>query len=323
MDHNHFLIHSHIDKCGIFVQFVYMKATLYLFVAFAFFALVGCQSSSSTSTIATNSGENKAQPFVPITSFDEWLANPLPIVSSHRGGPYPGFPENAIATFQNIANQTSTIIECDVAMTKDSVLVLMHDESLDRTTTGNGSLNNYTYDSLRALQLIDNEGDTTAFRIPTLDETLAWGKGKVLFTLDIKRGVPFAMVMESVSKWEAIPYAAIITYRIEDAKLVYSLNPEVMISVSAGDDGALEQILQSGIPVKNLLGFVGTREPSADHYEKLRTMGLKTILGTLGNLDKSAEAKGDDSVYLTYIKNGANIIATDRPLEVAAVIADR
>ena len=43
-------------------------------------------------------------------------------MSAHRGGPYPGYPENAIETFEYIASQIPTVIECDIAMTKDSVL---------------------------------------------------------------------------------------------------------------------------------------------------------------------------------------------------------
>ena len=255
-----------------------------------------------------------------VTSFEQWFKNPRPLISAHRGGPYPGFPENAIETFQNIVDQTSAVIECDISITKDSVLILMHDRTLDRTTTGEGNVTDQVYDDMQELFLVDNEGDTTSFRVPTLDEVLAWGKGKALFTLDIKRGVPFEKVIATVEKFDAASYAAIITYQIQDAELVYSINPDIIISVSAGDDGALEQIAKSGIPPQNLLGFVGTREPEPSHYEKLQHLGIKTILGTLGNLDKSAIVKGDDSIYLKYVKNGAHIIATDRPLEVAVVL---
>jgi glycerophosphoryl diester phosphodiesterase len=258
-----------------------------------------------------------------VTSFDQWFENPRPIVSAHRGGPYPGFPENAIETFRNIAEQTPTIIECDILMTRDSVLILMHDNTLDRTTTGSGKVIDMSYDEIRELYLVDNQGDTTDFKIPTLDEALAWGKGKVLFTLDVKRGVPFDRVVNAIEQFEASSYAAIITSRIQDAKLVHSLNPEIIISVSAGSDGALDQIRTSGIPVENLLGFVGTREPTKSHYSKVRDLGIKTILGTLGNLDQSALAKADDGIYLDYVENGADIIATDRPLEVAKVLGTR
>ncbi len=298
---------------------MFMKNFISYFLG-AFF-IIGCQNLEKESAdqhkalIETNGNEST------ITSFDSWFDDPQPLVSAHRGGPYPGFPENAIETFENIAEKVpSVVIECDIAMTRDSVLVLMHDQTLDRTTTGSGNISELSFSELSSLKLVDNDGQSTSFRIPTLDEVLSWGKGKVLFTLDVKRGVPFENVLSAVDKHDATSYAAIITYRMQDAVLVHSLNPEVIISVSASDNGALEQIINSQIPSTKLLGFVGTREPNQAHYQKLQELGIKTILGTLGNLDKSAVAKGDDAIYINYINNGANIIATDRPLEVAKVL---
>ncbi|MEM7110191.1 MAG: glycerophosphodiester phosphodiesterase family protein [Bacteroidota bacterium] len=289
-----------------------------VFLLLSWTLLLNCQTpgqeSGTTPAISEDQNHEKSDK----NSFQAWFKNPKPLVSAHRGGPYPGFPENALETFQNVAEKIPlVIIECDVSMTKDSVLILMHDKTLDRTSTGSGNINDNQYAELKDLLLIDNEGDSTSFQIPTLDEALAWGKDQVLFTLDVKRGVPFKKVVTAIEKFDATSYAAIITYRIEDAELVHALNQEIVISVSAGDDGAIERIIKSGIPTSNLLGFVGTREPDAGHYKKLQEIGINTILGTLGNLDKSAMAKGDDSVYFTYFSNGANIIATDRPLEVA------
>lgn len=282
--------------------------------------LWSCQAPSGKSKNETPIANPKSNTVKAVTSFEQWFKAPHPLISAHRGGPYPSFPENAIETFQNIVDQIPAIIECDVSMTKDSVLVLMHDNTLDRTTSGTGDISEHLYKDLKNLQLLDNEGDTTAYQIPTLDEVLAWGKGKTLFTLDVKRGVPFEKVIDAIEKFDANSYAAVIVYRIQDAQLIYSNNSSIVISVSAGSDGALEQIVKSGIPSKNLLGFVGTKEPEIAHYEKVQKLGIKTILGTLGNLDKSAIAKGDDNVYLTYIKNGANILATDRPLEAGRVL---
>ncbi len=267
--------------------------------------------------ISKNSGDKGV---TLVTSFQKWFKNPVPMISAHRGGPYTDFPENAIETFENVIKHTAAVIECDVAMTKDSVLVLMHDKSLDRTTTGSGVVTETLYKDLQLLELLDNEGNTTAFKIPTLDEVLAWGKGKALFTLDVKRGVPFEKVIEKIEKHSATFYAAIITYRIPDAKKVYDLNNKVIISVSLRDKEALAQLKKTAIPSENILAFVGTREPEKAHYEKLQKLGIKTILGTLGNLDKSAVSKGNDNVYLKYFENGADIIATDRPLEVAKIL---
>ena len=62
----------------------------------------------------------------------------IPIVSAHRGGPAPGFPENCLATFDHTLQSTYALIECDVLLSKDSVLVMMHDDKLDRTSNGTG-----------------------------------------------------------------------------------------------------------------------------------------------------------------------------------------
>lgn len=61
-------------------------------------------------------------------------------------------------------------------------------------------------------------------------------------------------------------------------------------------------------------------DQSAEHYAKLKQRGIKTILGTLGNLDLGAEAPGHDQVYAEYGERGTNIIDTDGPIEAAAVI---
>src|SRR5690606_3823 len=98
-----------------------------------------------------------------------------------------GYPENAIETFEYWAKQFPLIIECDVRMSKDSVLVLMHDETLDRTSNGNGAIHKSTLDELKKLRLKDSNGELTDYQIPTLEEALIWGKGNVIFTLDVKQ----------------------------------------------------------------------------------------------------------------------------------------
>src|SRR5690606_38180767 len=117
-----------------------------------------------------------------------------PLVSAHRGGPAPGYPENALATFQRMANIQPVIIECDIQMTRDSILILMHDDDLDRTTDATGRIADKDYAELVNVRLRDNDGQRTDYRIPTLAEALQWGMGNVIFTLDVKRGVPYSLV---------------------------------------------------------------------------------------------------------------------------------
>lgn len=261
--------------------------------------------------IAISDGEAKL--------FYSWSEDRIPMISAHRGGPYTEYPENAIRTFENVLKYTPAVIECDIAMTADSVLVMMHDNTLDRTTNGEGSVRDVLWNDLELLRLEDNEGNLTEDKIPTLKEVLNWAKGKALLTLDVKRGVPFDKVVELVEQTETEEYAAIITYRANDAKTVYELNPELMISVGIGNLEAYEAHRSLGIPDENMIAFTGVSEPDPSLYKFLHEKGIYAILGVLGNLDKKAIAKGD-SIYAGFVTRGADILATDRPIEAAKIL---
>ncbi|WP_106134497.1 glycerophosphodiester phosphodiesterase family protein [Mongoliibacter ruber] len=248
-----------------------------------------------------------------------WTPDRIPMVSAHRGGPYPRFPENCIETFENTLLHTPSILEFDVALTKDSVMVLMHDNTLDRTSNGTGKVIDHTFEEIRALRLKDNDGNLTDFLIPTLEEVLEWGKGKTVFTVDVKREVPFELVVEAIKKYNAEPYAAVITYSVGAAIKVHRLHPELMLSVTIRNEEELERFENSGIPVDRWIAFTGLSERPAEFNQMLHEKGVFTILGTMGNLDRSAIARGDQ-VYTELINNGADILATDRPIEAAEAI---
>lgn len=240
----------------------------------------------------------------------------VPLVSAHRGGPMPGYPENAIETFANVAHKMPAIIECDIAMSKDSTLVLMHDEYLDRTSNGKGRVNSYTTEDLKELRLKDNDGKITNFQIPTLEEALVWGVGKVIFTLDVKKNVPYRLVIDAVRKAGAEAYVIIITYSANQAAVVHNLAPDLMISASIKNTDDLIRLNDHDVPDTRLVAFVGTRQADKKLSNLLHEHGIMCILGTIGNLDKQAERNGEQ-VYANYIENGADILSTDRPFEAA------
>ena len=251
--------------------------------------------------------------------FYSWNSDRVPLVSAHRGGPYPGFPENSLEAFENTIKHTHAIIEFDVALTKDSVLVLMHDNTLDRTTTGKGKVIDWTYEELQDVFLVDMKGKVTDFRIPTLDEALTWGKGKTVFTVDIKREVPFEMVVDAIKMHQAEPYAAVITYSVEAARKIHRLHPDLMLSVTIRNEEELERFENSRIPVERWIAFTGTSERPQEFNDRLHDMGVFTILGVIGNLDRSAIARGNQ-IYAEFVEKGADILATDRPIEAAEAI---
>ena len=243
-----------------------------------------------------------------------------PLVSAHRGGPTVNFPENCIATFAHTIRYNPAIIETDIAMTKDSVLVMMHDNTLDRTSTGTGNIANYTFQELQQFSLKDPQGNVTPYTIETLDAVLQWGKGKVIYTLDVKRGVPFKLVVDAVRKNKAENYSIIITYNANQAAEVANLAPDLLVSVSAKGKEDVERLESMGVNVDNMIAFVGTSFPKPETMDYMKNKGITCISGTMGNIDKSAVANGD-TVYLDIVNSGVMIISSDRPIAVAQQMA--
>src|SRR5262245_64399554 len=154
-------------------------------------------------------------------------ATRVPLVSAHRGGARKGFPENCIATFKNTLRHTHALLEVDPRYTKDGAIVLMHDATLNRTTTGEGNVADHTLAELKALRLKDPEGNITDYRIPTLDEALAWAKGKTMLVLD-QKNVPMEARVKKIQEHHAQASALVIAYSFEDAKRWYALAQNVM-----------------------------------------------------------------------------------------------
>lgn len=288
------------------------------------FALSSCNSNSSAKVHETEvaSGEKNHIDLEGVGSsvdFYTWTSDRIPMVSAHRGGPYPGFPENAIETFENVLKYTPAIIELDVAMTKDSVLVLMHDDDLDRTTNGTGKIEDVSFEYIQTLFLEDEEGNETTFRIPTLKEALIWSKGKAMLTVDIKRSVPFEKIIAEVRSTGSQEHAALITYTFPAAKKLHSMAPELMLSVTIRNEEEIKRLEETGIPWTRVIAFTGVAERPQQFNQALHRRGVFTILGVLGNLDQSAEKRGDQ-IYASFVQKGADILATDRPVEAANAI---
>src|SRR5918996_4257412 len=149
------------------------------------------------------------------------------IVAAHRGGPGPGFPENAISTLENTLRQGPAVLEIDIARTRDGVLVLMRDETVDRTTTGTGRVSNLTLSQLQALRLKDRDGLALDVGVPTLREVLDWAAGRTVLELDVNNGVPFAEVIAEVRAAVVLKCVIVNPYRDNAAVRVNELAPAI------------------------------------------------------------------------------------------------
>ncbi|MEM9377262.1 MAG: glycerophosphodiester phosphodiesterase family protein, partial [Pseudomonadota bacterium] len=162
------------------------------------------------------------------------------LIASHRAGPAPGYPENALETLKYATAQGLIIHEIDVAESRDGVLFLMHDRSLGRTTTGEGAVADTDWTTIQSLNLKDNAGKITAFTPPKLSDVLLWAKQSgAIVELDRKPTTSFRNIISQVRAAGAEDHVVLITYNDNQAIEVAQLAPDLMMT--AGIDSRAHQ----------------------------------------------------------------------------------
>ena len=105
------------------------------------------------------------------------------LVVAHRGN-WSIAPENSVAAIDSAIRMKVDIVEIDIHKTKDGQLVLMHDNTVDRTTNGTGKVKDKTLAEIKQLRLKDKDGRLTEYTVPTLEEALLAAKGQIMVNLD-------------------------------------------------------------------------------------------------------------------------------------------
>lgn len=118
-------------------------------------------------------------------NLEEYEISHLKIIA-HRGGAAAKFPENSLSAIEKSVSLKVDGIEIDVRLTKDKQIVLCHDETIDRTTTGTGKIQNLTLEELRQFKLIGANNEETDQLIPTLDDVVKLIDGKTDLFVELK-----------------------------------------------------------------------------------------------------------------------------------------
>jgi len=103
-----------------------------------------------------------------------------PLLGGHRGNPAE-HPENTMRSFRSAIAAGCDLIECDVHLSSDGRLVVIHDHTLERTTNGTGLVKDHSAAELRKLDA--GEGEKT----PLLQEVVELALGKVGLVIEIKQ----------------------------------------------------------------------------------------------------------------------------------------
>lgn len=257
--------------------------------------------------------------------FDCLRENNGTAIAAHRGGPYPGHPENAVETMQYGFDNDVRVFEIDIAESQDGVLFLMHDRTLTRTTSGEGFVAEHDWADIRALNLIDNDGNETEFHPPTLRDALDWAvETGAILELDKKPTTSFRNIIAEVREAGAENNVLLISYNDDQAANIAKIAPDLMMTASARGGRDIETLEGLGVKRENLIAWTGTNSPDKAAWARVSDEGVEAAFGTLGRpgerLDDEYLADGDGSEYQILVDNGLVLLATDAPLEAAEAI---
>lgn len=139
-------------------------------------------------------------------------------IFAHRG--YSGkYPENTMIAFKKALECGVDGIELDIQLTKDGEVVIIHDETIDRTTTGKGFVVDYTYEELERFDASFKFKDLGFNKIPTLREYFQLVKDYDIVTnVELKTGINEYLGIEE-KVWELIK-----EYNLEEKVIISSFN---------------------------------------------------------------------------------------------------
>ncbi|MCD4683286.1 MAG: hypothetical protein K8R86_08405 [Bacteroidales bacterium] len=162
-----------------------------------------------------------------------WILCPIIAVSqsnviAHRGASSIA-PENTLAAFNKAIEAGCDYIEMDIRMSKDDSVMVIHDETLDRTTDGAGQVNQFSYNQLKKLSAGYAEkfdSDYTDEQIPSLFDVLLLAKGKVNVCIDQKNS-PEMPVIDLVLKMNMKKQVYLMSYNVEKLIRIKTINPQI------------------------------------------------------------------------------------------------
>lgn len=250
------------------------------------------------------------------------------VVVAHRGD-WRNYPENSIPAIESVIRMGVDVMELDVKMTRDSVLVLSHDWTLNRTTTGSGNISDYTYEQLLAFDLKRGHGIAIpGLKIPTLRQALEVCKDRIVVNVDqgfdyydqvlaiteelgmtdqvlIKNGQPLDKVQQKMSrhahKMMYMPVVSVTGGSDMTTFISYLANPEA-------------------VPIAFELCFDTLDDNVKNTARRVLDAGSKVWVNTIwGSLcgdhddDRAYDSPDPDKIYGPILDLGTSIIQTDRP----------
>ena len=251
----------------------------------------------------------------------------------HRGD-WRNAPENSLQSIEKAIAMKVDMIELDIQPTKDGNFICMHDETLDRTSTGKGPIKDYTTEELKKFVLRSGNGIKTRQPIPTLKEALNVCKGRILVNID-KGGTYIKEIMPIIQEC-GMEKQVIIKgyYPVEKVKKEYGSNESMLYMpiVNLWDKEAVATIqtfIKNFTPIAYELCFKDDANPNLKIIDEIAKSGSRIWMNTLwdslcgGHDDENALLESKDKHWGWMLKHKATMIQTDRPQELIHYLEEK
>jgi glycerophosphoryl diester phosphodiesterase len=218
-------------------------------------------------------------------------------------------PENTLTSFERARELGADWIELDVHLSRDGALVVIHDETLDRTTNGHGAVRDY---SMAELKTFDAGSwfapEYAGERIPILDEVLGWARQhNIIVDIEIKNAPVYYVGIE------AALVEALDRHEMSEQVIVISFDHPAVQRVKALDSRIATGVLYSGRPVDGGVGLA--RQAQADavlpHWAYVTASDVAAVHAA--GLSVAPWASSDPDVLRSLIAAGADAIGTNHP----------
>lgn len=249
------------------------------------------------------------------------------LVAAHRGD-WRNHPENSLRAFISAQEMGVDIIELDLSMTKDSVVVIMHDNTIDRTTNGKGKPSDYTLTELKQMRLKNGLGRLTNNTIPTLAEVMQALKGKkVMVNLD--KSYPYFkeayQVLTQTGTLQQAIFKAEVSYQALKATYPAIVDSIIYMPVINLDKPNAKTIITNYLANMKPYAFelifakdTSTLISDNQFIVKKSKIWINSLWASLNaghEDDLAVEQNNTKDSWEWLINHGATILQTDRPKE--------
>ncbi len=239
------------------------------------------------------------------------------LLVAHRGGSLLA-PENTMAAFKNALKLGVDRIELDVQQSNDGVVMVIHDEKINRTTTGKGNISKLTFNQLLTYDAgIKFSKHYAGEKIPTLDEVLSLVCGQCTILIEIKNPDNIYLGIEKnvadlIVKHNALSWCTVQSFEYESLLRLHKINQNITTGLLI-ENPKPKDIINNKIDTSFISEInISQRFASKKSIDFIHALNKKVFVWTVNKPERMKK----------LIQSGVDGIITDDPKTLKALISD-